>query len=44
MAKKNSNLEFHPQGTMVIMIIFAITLIVLWGSIYLIMLERGGTV
>jgi hypothetical protein len=44
MAKKNSNGEFRPQGTVAILIIFVITLIVLWGSIYLILLGRGGTV
>ncbi|MEW6402845.1 MAG: cytochrome c oxidase subunit 2A [Chloroflexota bacterium] len=44
MAKKNGNDEFRPQGTVAILIIFVITLVVLWGSIYLILLGRGGTV
>lgn len=36
--------EFQPKGTVAILIVFAITLIVLWGSIYMILLQRGGTV
>lgn len=35
--------EFKPRGTMVILIIFMITIIILWGSVYLILLERGAT-
>jgi len=34
---------FHPKGTMLIMILFLITIIVLWGSVYLILLSRGVT-
>jgi hypothetical protein len=33
----------HPRGTVVILIIFVITLIVLWGWVYLILLSRGMT-
>lgn len=36
--------EFHPKGTILIMIIFLITLIVLWGSVYWILLQRGVTI
>lgn len=35
--------EFHPRGTVLIMILFAITLAVLWGSIYLILISQGAT-
>jgi hypothetical protein len=36
--------EFHPKGTALVLAIFVVTLIVLWGSVYLIMLARGVTV
>lgn len=36
--------EFKPKGTVAILVVFAITLIVLWGTIYMILLQRGGTV
>jgi flagellar basal body-associated protein FliL len=36
--------EFHPKGTILIMIIFVITLIVLWGTVYWILLQRGVTI
>ena len=35
--------EFKPKGTMVILLIFLITIIVLWGSVYVILLNRGVT-
>ena len=35
--------HFRPIGTIVILVIFVITLIVLWGSVYLILLSRGAT-
>ncbi len=37
------NEEFKPRGTMVILVIFMITIIILWGSVYFILLERGAT-
>ncbi len=36
----NDNFE-HPKGTAVIMAIFMLIIIILWGSVYLIMLSRG---
>ncbi len=43
--QKNSETdEFEPKGTMVILLIFVLTLILLWGSVYLILLSRGVTV
>jgi flagellar basal body-associated protein FliL len=36
--------EFKPKGTIVILLIFVLTLILLWGSVYLILLSRGVTV
>ena len=41
--KNNDQEEFKPKGTMVILLIFLLTIIVLWGSVYLILLERGVT-
>lgn len=35
--------EFHPKGTALVLAIFVVTLILLWGSVYLIMLSRGVT-
>ena len=32
-----------PQGTIILMIVFIVLLIALWGSAYLTMLARGGT-
>lgn len=37
------NEQFHPRGTVAIMILFAITLVVLWGTIYLLLLSQGAT-
>lgn len=36
--------EFHPKGTALVLALFVVTLILLWGSVYLIMLSRGVTV
>lgn len=36
--------EFKPRGTILILVIFIITLILLWGYIYLLLLQRGVTV
>ena len=42
--KKNPEQEeFKPRGTIVILLIFLVTIIVLWGSVYLILLDRGVT-
>jgi hypothetical protein len=43
--KKPDDMEdFRPRGTMVILVIFVLTLIVLWASVYVILLSRGVTV
>lgn len=36
--------EFHPRGTIAVVAIFVATLILLWLSIYLILIARGVTV
>ena len=36
--------DLRPRGTMVILALFILTLIILWGSVYLILLSRGVTV
>ena len=36
--------EFHPRGTIVVLGIFLLTLIVLWASVYVILLQRGVTI
>ncbi len=35
--------DFKPRGTIVILILFMLTLIGLWGTVYLILLQRGVT-
>ena len=41
MADKNDQDDFKPKGTIMVLAIFIITLIVLWGSVYWIMIDRG---
>jgi hypothetical protein len=42
--KKPDKMEpFHPKGTIVVLILFMITLIALWASVYFILLSRGVT-
>lgn len=36
--------DFRPRGTIVILVIFLLTLIILWASVYMILLSRGVTV
>ena len=36
--------EFQPRGTVAILVIFVLAIIVLWGSVYVILLSRGITV
>ena len=45
MADKNApeQNEFKPKGTIVILLIFLLTIIALWGSVYVILLGRGVT-
>jgi hypothetical protein len=35
--------EFHPKGTALVLAIFVLVLILLWGTVYLILLSRGMT-
>ena len=35
--------EFHPKGTVLVLAIFVLVLILLWGTVYLILLSRGMT-
>lgn len=43
--KNNNEIDdFRPRGTIVILAIFVVTLIILWASVYLILLSRGVTV
>jgi hypothetical protein len=35
--------QFHPKGTIVVLILFMIVLIALWTSVYFILLSRGIT-
>lgn len=41
--KRNEDRYKTPQGTVVLMVVFIILLIALWGSAYLTMLSRGAT-
>ncbi len=36
--------DFEPKGAMVFLLIFIVTLLVLWGSVFVILLSRGVTV
>ncbi|MCX6058286.1 MAG: cytochrome c oxidase subunit 2A [Chloroflexi bacterium] len=46
MAKKEheNNDEFRPNGTIAILVIFVITTILIWGTIYMILISRGSTI
>ena len=33
--------HFKPVGTVFILVMFVITLLILWGSVYLILISRG---
>ncbi len=35
--------HFKPTGTVFLLVMFVITLILLWGSVYVILLSRGVT-
>ncbi len=42
--KQNGNKDHKtPDGTVVLMIVFFILIVALWGSTYLTLLARGGT-
>ena len=36
--------SFQPKGTLLVVFIFFLLLVILWGSVYLILLSRGVTV
>jgi len=36
--------EFHPRGTVAILVMFVLAIIILWASVYVILLSRGVTV
>jgi hypothetical protein len=36
--------DFRPRGTIVILVLFVLALIILWASVYMILLSRGVTV
>lgn len=36
--------DFQPKGTLLLVFIFFLLLIILWGSVYLILLSRGVTI
>ena len=41
MADNNDQNDFKPKGTIVVLAIFLLTLVVLWVSVYWIMIDRG---
>lgn len=41
--KDKEDEEFRPTGTLAILAIFAVTLIAIWATIYMILVGRGGT-
>ncbi len=32
-----------PKGTLAVLVIFALTIVILWGAVYLALLLRGAT-
>ena len=46
MAKSSKKPEpsFQPKGTLLIMLLFLLAIIILWGSVYYILLSRGVTI
>ena len=36
--------DFQPRGTVAILVMFVLAIIILWGSVYVILLTRGVTV
>lgn len=42
--KPNKEEEFKPKGTAVVLAIFLITLIALWGYVYYLLVSRGATI
>ena len=42
--KPDETQQFHPKGAALILAIFFLTIIVLWGTVYLMLLSRGVTI
>ncbi len=42
--KPNKQEEFKPKGTVAVLVIFVITLIVLWSYVYYLLVSRGATI
>lgn len=40
---KQDTEEFQPKGTVLIAALFVVMLVLLWGSVYVILLARGAT-
>jgi hypothetical protein len=40
---ENEEEQFHPKGTVLVMVLFFFTIVALWGYVYLIMLSQGAT-
>ena len=38
-----SQKEEHPKGTLTIMLIFMLTIVILWSWVFLTLMERGVT-
>ena len=41
---KQENEEFHPRGTVAVLVMFVLAIIILWATVYVILLSRGVTV
>jgi hypothetical protein len=37
------DLQTKPKGTIAVLVVFALLIVILWGSVYLAMLLRGAT-
>jgi hypothetical protein len=46
MAKERKKVDesFQPRGTLLLLLLFALALVALWVSVYLILLSRGVTI
>ncbi len=42
-ADESAEEHFKPVGTLFVLGLFVLTIILLWGSVYLILLSRGAT-
>ncbi|MEI2689407.1 MAG: hypothetical protein V9H69_06735 [Anaerolineae bacterium] len=39
----NDDEQFHPKGTVLVMVVFFFLIVALWGYVYLMMLSQGAT-